>query len=418
MSAERHSQQRAACVILLDMVLQGGSRCRRRGLPAACAIAFALGLAVEQPARAQQPAAGPPPRQAAALSAEQATILTNGWAFLAQGNLARAAEKANQLLVVNPRQPAAFALALEVEIARAGARSGAEAYARWIGSRTIDEPVFMRRVAFAILEEAAAQPDSPARLDALSALANGGDIRARTRLAEAVARGDIAEARMLAAKGDEAAVRYLSQALGRALPNPVASIQALGESRSRLAVPALTARLTDARPEVRGAVAEALGKTADRAAVVPQLRAMLNDPSSHVRVKAAAALHRLDDSTGVGLLREMAAADSARTRLAAVEAMTDRPDANWEALVRSLTTAAEPEVRLAAARLAGRFDPGLAAATLQTLSADPNPAISGEASRVLAADVALDLPGLRSLLRHEDPLTRVAAAAAAVRLTN
>jgi HEAT repeat protein len=349
---------------------------------------------------------------------EQATILTNGWAFVAQGDVTKAAEKANQLFSVNPRHPAIFALVLEVEILRAGALASAEAYHRWMGSRTIEEPAFLRRVAVATLEEAAAQPQDPsARLDALSALSNGGDIRARAQLSEAVRRGDIAETRLLAAKGDELAVKQLSQALGRTLPNPVTTIQALGESGSRLAVPALTARLSDPRPEVRGAAAEALARTGGPSAV-PRLRQLMSDPSSHVRVKAASGLYRLDDTTGLGLLREMAASDSAPVRLAAAEAMASKPDAAWEGLVRGLTQAGEPDVQLTAARLAARFDPGLAQGTLERLSRDNNQAISHEASRLLAGDVPVALGILRELLRHPDRLTRVAAASAVLRQTN
>ena len=349
---------------------------------------------------------------------EQATILTNGWAFLAQGDAVKAGEKANQLLSVSPRHPAAFALALEVEILRAGAVAAAEAYIRWIGARPTDEPAFIRRVSMAILEESVANTSDPsAQLDALAALANGGDIRARAQLSANQRKGSIAEVRVLAAKGEPTAVKQLTDALQTPLPNPVSAIQALGESGSRLAVPVLTARLSDARPEVRGAAADALGKTGG-ATAIPGLKALLTDPSSHVRVKAASALYRLDDSAGVGLLREMAASDSAPVRLAAAEAMASKPDGNWQASVRNLTQSGEPDVRLSAARLAARFDPALAAATLRGLSESANPAISAEASRLMAADVPLDLAGLRPLLRHADSLTRVAAAAAVVRLTN
>jgi HEAT repeat protein len=376
-----------------------------------------LPLAAQTP-QAARPEPAPRPRQVAALGVEQSTILTNGWAFVAQGDVTKAAEKANQLSSVNPRHPAVFALVLEVEILRAGALASAEAYHRWMGSRTVEEPAFLRRVAVATLEEAAAQPQDPsARLDALSALSNGGDIRARARLTEAVRRGDIAETRLLAARGDEVAVKQLSQALGRTLPNPVTTIQALGESGSRLAVPALTARLSDPLPEVRGAAAEALARTGGPTAI-PRLRQLMSDPSSHVRVKAASGLYRLDDTTGLGLLREMAAADSAPVRLAAAEAMASKPDAAWEGLVRGLTQAGEPDVRLTAARLAARFDPTLAEGTLRTLSRDTNLAIGHEASRLLAAEVPVALGALRDLLRHPDRLTRVAAAAAVLKQTN
>jgi HEAT repeat protein len=387
-------------------------------------LAVGLSLAVLGPGalssvtRAGQ-ALPPGYRQAAAISVDDATALTNGWAALAQGEIGKAAERAAALSVAHPRHPAVFALALEVEIARGGAMAGAEVYERWIGSRTTDEPVFVRRVAVAALEEAAAQTqDAEARLKALTALAGAGDVKANAALASAVNRGEIAETRTMAARGDERAVQQLAKALSpsEVLPNPVSAIQALGESGSRLAVPALEGRLTDARPEVRGAAAEALARTAGTSAL-PRLRALINDQSSHVRVKAAAALYRLNDPTGSPLLREMAASESPQVRLVAAEALSPKPDATWQALVRGLTQAPEPDVRLAAARMAATFDRDLASSVLGTLGQDANQAISQEASRTLAGDVARDLGSLRGLLRHRDRLTRVGAAATVLTLT-
>jgi HEAT repeat protein len=359
-------------------------------------------------------------RQAAAISIEDATTLTNGWAALAQGDLVRAGERASQLSASHPRHPAVFALALEIEIARGGALGGADLYQRWIGTRTADEPVFLRRVAIATLEEASAQSTDPeARLSALAALSGAGDARATAVLGSAVNRGEIPETRTMAARGDARAVEQLSNALApnRVLPNPVSAIEALGQSGSRLAVPALEARLSDSRPEVRGAAAEALGRTAGSAAL-GRLKSLLKDPSSHVRVKAAAALYRLNDTTGAPLLKELASSESAQVRLVAAEALAPQASPEWQALVRNLSQATEPDVRLAAARLAASFDPALSSRVLGTLSVDANPAISQEASRVLARDVARDLPSLRALLRHSDQLTRVSAATAVVRTTN
>ena len=65
---------------------------------------------------------------------------------------------------------------------------------------SIDEPAFIRRVSMAILEESVANTSDPsAQLDALSALANGGDIRARAQLSANQRKGSIAEVRVLAA---------------------------------------------------------------------------------------------------------------------------------------------------------------------------------------------------------------------------
>jgi HEAT repeat protein len=129
-------------------------------------------------------------------------------------------------------------------------------------------------------------------------------------------------------------------------------------------------------------------------------------------------LATLNDPSGAPLLRELAASDSAQVRLVAAEALAPRADAAWQALVRSLTQAPESDVRLAAARLAASFDPELASRVLGTLALDANQAMSQEATRILAREVARDLATLRALLRHPDRLTRVGAASTVVRLTN
>ena len=393
--------------------------CRRTGFVVSACFAITGAIASGPAMRAQQ-TLPPGYRQAAAISVEDATALTNGWAALAQGDVANAAERVKPLSISHPRDPAVFALALEVEMARAGAMAGAELYQRWIGTRTPDEPAFLRRVAEATLKEASAQTlDPEARLAALAAMAGAGDLRASATLASAVRRGEIAETRTMAARGDERAVKQLAGALApnQVLPNPVTALEALGQSGSRLAVPAIEGRLTDARPEVRGAAAEALAKTAGTSAI-PRLRTLMNDQSSHVRVKAAAALYRLNDTSGAPLLRELAASDSAQVRLVAAEALAPGADAAWQALVRTLTQAPEADVRLAAAHLAASFDPELASRVLGILALDANQALSQEATRMLAREVGQDLPTLRALLRHQDRLTRVGAASTILRLTN
>jgi len=414
------NQSRSRRVILLAVTRIGRYLARLTPRPARVCAGGALAACLVAPLTAGQAPSVPSPRSPAAISIEQATTITQGWAYLAQGDIARAAERAAAAITSQPRSGTAFTLVLEVEIARAGALAALDAYENWIRARA-EEPAMLRRIAEAVLEESGADARDPtARLEAIVALYDAGDPEARSQLASAVRDGSIAETRMLAARGDALAVRQLATALGRTLPNPVTTIQALGESGSRLAVQALVGRLSDPRPEVRGAAADALGRTGG-SDTIPRLRSLLNDPSSHVRVKAASALFRLNDSAGLGLLEELATSESAAVRLVAAEAFSPRPDAAWEDLVSGLTRAGEPDVRLSAARLAARFDPALSAATLRSLTGDGNQAIREEASRILAAeavDAGADLPALRALLRHPDGRTRVAAAGSIVRLTS
>jgi HEAT repeat protein len=366
-----------------------------------------------RPPAAQAPGA----RRPGALPIDESTTMTQGWAFLAQGDLARAAQKAGEAMAKAPRSAAPVALAIEVEFARTGAASGLDVYERWLGGRVLEEPALLRRVATVFLQEFAQQPQNPtARFEALRVLGDEGDRTARAALSAAAAEGGGAETRALAATGDQAAVKSLLTELGMPRPPAAASLVALGKSRSPLAMAALTSKLAELRPEVRGAAAEGLGWLGS-AEAIKVLKPLLNDPSSHVKMKAAEALYRLNDSSGFSILQASAAGDSPSGQLAAAEAMAVRPDANWQTLVRRLTQAAEPDVRLAAARLIAPHDPALAASVFQSLSTDPNLAVREEANRSLAREGAFDLPSLRLLLKHTDRMTRVYAATSVIRLT-
>lgn len=370
-------------------------------------------------------AAQPPPqssrRQAAArlpgaISVEEATELTNGWALLAQGLVAQAATRAARVLASYPRNVAALALAVEAEIARGGASAGLSQYERWLGQRTIEEPGILRRVAHAQLhEEAADRQDPSARLAAIRGLTDDGDTTAVGERAQ-IAAGGAAENRALASFGDERAVRILIADLAGSIDNKAATIDALGASGSPLAVPALMAQLGDPRQEVRGAAIEALGKTGGPD-VVPRITAMLSDGSAYVRMRAAGALFRLGDYGGLPLLQQLMTEESAAARLFAAEAMSSRPDASWMAFVRELTAAQEPEIRAAAGGLIAPHDPELALAVLEPLLTDENAAIRELASQGLGDIATNDLTTLRRLLKNGFRLTRVRAASRVLSLT-
>jgi HEAT repeat protein len=361
------------------------------------------------------PLAQQPPRPPGAMGVEEATTLTQGWAFLAQGDLERASVRARDALTRSPRSAAALALTVEVAIARSGPAGGLDAYDQWLGGRAFEEPAVVRRIAAAFLKEVAAQAQNPAaQFKARGALAEDGDAEARAVLDAAAAQGNAAEARELAARGDARAIRALADGVAANMPNALAAIQALGESGSRAAAPVLLAKLADPRSEIRGAAAEALGHIGG-GDVLPKLRPLLTEPSLHVRIKVASALYRLGDASGLPVLQEQAASNSAAARLVAAEALASHPDATWEALVRGLASAREPDVRLGAARLIARFDQPLATSVFQGLASEPNTAIREEAGRTMAAS-STDLRTLRMFLRSTDRLTRVEAADAILRL--
>jgi HEAT repeat protein len=378
-------------------------------------IVFAIGLSLgvgsaiaQQPAPRRSPASA---RPAAAISVDEAAVLTNGWALLAEGQYAQAATKAAQFLAIHPRSGAALVLAVEAELARGGAAAGLRGYEGWLRQRKLEEPLVLRRVALALLREEAAQTqDSEARLEALLALADEGDKSASAELGSFATAGGSVTTRVLAAHGDPRAVRALLSELDTTAGSKVATIEALGDSGSATAIPALVRLLGDSRQEVRGAALEALGKTG-RPELASQIAPLLSDRIAYVRMKAAGALLRLGDDSGVPLLREMMADQSPATRLAAAAEMASRPDASWAGVVRDLTGAAEPEVRAEAAQLILSQDPALARTVLESLAQDPNPVIRELASKAMSELATSDLTTLRGLMKNAYRLTRVRGAA-------
>jgi HEAT repeat protein len=368
--------------------------------------------AQEPPSSSQKPA-----RLPGAISVDEATELTNGWALLAQGHVQEAAARAAKVLTAYTRSAAALILAVEAEIARGAAAAGLTLYERWLGARTMEETGVLRRIAQAALREDAAQREhAGVRLEAMRALAADGEAAAQGELASAAYKGGYSETRTLASLGDERAVNILIAELNKGTADKVTSIDALGESRSKLAIKPLLDHVKDPRPEVRAAVALALAKAGGWDYAEP-IRSMLMDESSFVRARAAGALYQLGDDSGLPLLEELARQESAAGRSIAATLMAGRPTQEWQALVRSLTSADEPEVRIQAARLIAPHDPELANRVLEELAGHGNPAIRELASRTLSEAAAGDLTSLRKLLRHGDRLTRVRAAGRILALT-
>src|SRR3954462_1970654 len=91
------------------------------------------------------------PVSPAAMSVEEATTVTQGWAFLAQRDLERAAMKVEEAGKKGPRSAAVLTLGVEVSIARGAAAAGLDFYERWLGQRSMEEPAVVRRVAEAML---------------------------------------------------------------------------------------------------------------------------------------------------------------------------------------------------------------------------------------------------------------------------
>ena len=241
----------------------------------------------------------------------------------------------------------------------------------------------------------------------------GHDLRDSRQCSDHVSEGagqnQVSNWRALAELGSAEAVNVLIKQLQGEGAGEASTIEALGKSRQPAALPAVTAKLKDRRPEVRAAAVDAVAALGGPA-VAAQLRTMLNEQNGFVAVRAAKALFDLNDPAGAPLLTSLLSLDfPPATRLMGVEAMASRPTPAWVEATRGLAQSGPAEVRLGAAQLLVPHDPATAAQTFDALAGDNNLAIREVASRKQAESVT-NLSVLRTLLRSPDRLTRVAAA--------
>jgi HEAT repeat protein/PBS lyase HEAT-like repeat-containing protein len=351
-------------------------------------------------------------------SRDETAILAQGWALLAKGDARGAAASAAQALSHNPLSVAGVTLAIDAELAGNGTVAALGRYEQWLATRRLDDGYALRRIARAMLFEAVAarQPNVTARLSALTALAADGDRSAAATLEKAAFAGQFGETRALAEIGDERAVNILVSRLNTMPGNKGAIIDALAESGSKLAIPALTATLADQNDVNRAAAADALGRMGAMDAVA-QLRPLLQDPVFSVKLKAAGALYRLNDSSGLSLLTELTQSEHGAIRMAAARELASQPDTVWQGLVRSLASDPDPVVRLDAARLIAPYDLALAKQVIDELMRNDNIAVREAASTVLVERVATDFATLRALLHSSDIVVRVKAADRILELT-
>ncbi|MBT2435028.1 HEAT repeat domain-containing protein, partial [Streptomyces sp. ISL-22] len=141
---------------------------------------------------------------------------------------------------------------------------------------------------------------------------------------------------------------------------------ALGRLADAAALPALQAALADDAAEVRGSAATALGRLAD-ASAVPALEAALDDEDPPVRGSAATALGRLADTSAVpALLAVLSDDDAAAVRGAAATALGRLADTSAVPALRTALSADEAaSVRGAAATALGQLADAAAAPALR-----------------------------------------------------
>ena len=354
-------------------------------------VLFVIGLCIAGDLTAQTKAVVQPAGDVAGVA--------RGWTLLAEGQADKASHLAADLLRTSPRSVAVLSLLVDAEIARGGPTRALDAYDGWLERRRMEDGYALRRIAQALLRDAA-RTDRGGRAEAIAALEADGDPAMSGQAPSA------------AAKDTEALIAQIGQ------PGPARRnvIVALGGTRDARALSPLTAALNDPDPIVRAAAADALGALA-RPQAVASLRPLLKDPVFAVRMSAATALHSLKDDSGTAFLRETTSSDYGAVRVAAASALKNDADSDWLAIVRRLTTDEDPAVRREAAELIAPHDPELANATLKRLLEDPNPAIRQVAGESYIGSVLTDLTVLKGHLRDQDVTTRVRAAGRILELT-
>ncbi len=356
-----------------------------------------------------------PPRTNSAAAGDIAAIAA-AWRLLADGNVAQASRAASDLLTRSPHSVAALALAIEVDIARGGAVAGLDRYEAWLGSRTVEDAYALRRVALALLREAArSDADRATRLEAVEALLADGETDAAALLPAADASA-AAEIGVRGSTGDDQAVNMLLAQVSAPGPMRRTAVGALGRTRNSRAVQPLTDVLADDDPVVRAGAAEALGSLGASSAI-PELKRLLDDRVVTVRLAAATALMALKDPSPLPLLEQLRASEYPAIRLAAARAAGSEAGPEWLSTVRALTSDPDPEIRRQAAELIAPHDPDLAKATIEPLLNDPNPAERQAAADSYVKNITRDFAVLRRFLRGADSGTRVRAADRVLQLT-
>jgi HEAT repeat protein len=347
----------------------------------------------------------------------ETAAIAQGWALLAQGNAAKASALSAELISQFPRSAAVLVLAVDTDIARAGAMAGLDTYERWLGRKTTDDGYVLRRVGHALLRELARDPkDRAARVEALEALIADGDAGSAVGLDPDVSKGGIPEAAVLASIGNEQAVKSLIAELNSPMGNRRVALAGLARSQSPLAVKPLVGLLADPDPYLRGAAADALAKLGATQAI-PSIKPLLNDPVFSVHLNAAGALLALKDTSGLAWLQQLETSEHPGVRLAAAQASKSEPHAGWLTLVRTLTKDEDPLIRWQAADLIAPHDPETARATLARLLEDTNPAVREAAGRSFVQVATSDFAELRRFLRNAESGMRVRAAARILELT-
>jgi len=380
-------------------------------------VVFLLTLAQAAPPRIQAPAAPPRPPAPAAKDAD-ATALAAGWNAYGSGQVDVAVKTADALLQRRPWDRAAAMLRIHA-LAKAVPERGLDAYEQWLKRKGVEDAGMLEPVAIAVLQQIVAGTRADLRPQALRALALSRVSGAREALAadktsdQALIDSDAAAAR----GGDAAAAQRLNARVStEGSPALVQAFASLGVSAGE---PGLLLLAKSSDRVTRVAAVDALGAVksdAARAAATAALR----DPDPTVRESATIALARMGDQAALATVDRMLNSNVPDVQVTAARAFEGRPGP-WVAVLRPLLDNPDGLTRLDAARVIAPADPDAARRVFTTALGDTNPVIRSESAKALAEipDLRLtgeDLAALRARLRDGDPVIRLAAASAILRV--
>ena len=355
----------------------------------------------------------------AAVTASDAATLAAGWTALAASRQDEAARAADTILRRRPWDRGA--LVLKITALSAAAPSQAlDAYERWLASRRPDDPGLLEPITIGVLQEIGKSADMHLQRIALKALVDARVSGAAEKMEALPPQEEdrLAQDAAAAQAGDSAAAQRLGRAASlpeRASPSLADALAASGTSGEG----GLLLLLGSADASTRAAAARWLGGLKAESAR-DRLRTLQQDPDPVVRISATVSLAQMRDQTALDRVEKMLSSDVPDLQLAAADAWEGQ-SGPWVPFIRSLLDNPDGLVRLHAARSIAPVDPAAARRVLGEAMADANPVVRAESARITgdvleAQPGAADIVALRRRLRDADPVVRLAAASALLKL--
>jgi HEAT repeat protein len=396
----------------------------------AVALAGATAIAVVSSistASAQQapPPSQPPPQQPRVFTpppiaqrptplpqAQQDALVQRARDALKSGRAANAIELTDNVLSGSPDNLAAMGVKVDAMLSLGDLRGALRSYDQFVMTTGRDDVTVLMPIARAQLKTLTQSTLLAVKVDALEALAAHGDAEAKTTLQtlmkdEATARPAAAA---LARLGDKAAAQRMVELVSQSQGSQRAeAIRALATIKDAPADAIVREALKANDPSLQAAGADVAAARGMKA-LLPELRQTATAGIAQGQYRAAIALVALGDNTGRERVTEALASEIPDSRLSAAAALRKSGDKSWIERVKPLLANQDGLNRFFAAEMLLSEDRAGAMRVLHPATADPNPVIRAEASRILAEAPSTDVSQLRPFLSDPAPRARLWAA--------